>query len=431
MKPLSQLLLPQIDQKEWPALSLAFLWFFFVLFSYYLIRPVRETFGSILGSKELPYLFMATFLVMLVANPIYGFLVAKLPRRILALIVYAFFAICLTVFWYLIRFEVDSTWTARAFFVWVSVFNLFAVSLFWSFLADTFDSQQAKRLFGLIAAGGTLGGLCGSFLAQRVVERIGVAQLLLIPLAFIVVLSALMLFFERASKNVRGEEVEERGEATGGTFWEGISSVCKSPYLLAICGALILAKLCGTTGYFQQTEIVSQTMADPELRTRLFARMNLAVQLLTILMQTLLVGRLLRGGGLSLVLCLLPFTYALSFLGVGLTATLAMMVAGRVAQRGMAYGMMAPAQETLFTVVSREDKYKSKGFIDTAVVRGGDVIASFLYDTLRATMSLQWVSFAMIPVTFVWAGLGWWLGKQQNRRAATLADAATNPSKSA
>ena len=131
------------------------------------------------------------------------------------------------------------------------------------------------------------------------------------------------------------------------------------------------------------------------------------------------------------MLCLLPFTYALSFLGVVLTATLAMMVAGRVAQRGMAYGMMAPAQETLFTVVPREDKYKSKGFIDTAVARGGDVIASFLYDTLRATMSLPWVSFAMIPVTFVWAGLGWWLGKQQNRRAATLADAATNPSESA
>ena len=417
---LTRRFLPPIEADEWRPLLLAFAWFFCVLLSYYLIRPVRETLGSVLGRNELLPLFTATFTVMVLANPIYSFLIAKLPRRVLALIVYAFFALCLFVFWLFMNTTI-STWTARAFFVWVSVFNLFAVSLFWSFLADTFSSEQAKRLFGFVAAGGTLGGLTGSFLAQELVGRVGMAQLLLVPMGAIGVVAILMLSFDRAARQMKAKTevaVSEEDQPTGGTFWEGITHVMQSPYLMGICGALILAKLCGTTGYFQQTEIVSETLADNEMRIRLFARMNIAVQVVTIILQTLFVGRLMRWWGLSAVLCILPLTYAASFLGLGMTSTLAMLVIGRVAQRGMAYGLMVPAQETLFTVVSREDKYKSKGFIDTAITRGGDVLASLINDWLfRLGLALQAVAFGMIPATLVWCGISWWLGRQQVLRA--------------
>ena len=347
--------LPPVEREEWPSSICAFAWFFLLLTSYYLVRPVRETLGSELGTGELPWLFAATFLTMLLLNPIYAMLVARVSRRVLVHVTYRFFSLCLVAFWLLMNRE-SSPWVARCFFVWVGVFNMFAVSIFWSFLADSFSSDQAKRLFGVIAAGGTIGGVVGSLAAQQSVEQIGVAQLLLIPIVLLEVATWLMTRFHRLAKRFSTTEaLAVQDKPTGGSFWEGIASVFQSRYLLAICGLLLLSSICGTTGYFQQIEIIGGTIEDSEQRLKLFARMNLAVQVVTVVLQSLIVGRLIRWFGLPVVLCVLPLVYATSFLGLGLTTTLAMLVVGRVAQRSAAFGILVPAQETLFTVIPRAE----------------------------------------------------------------------------
>ncbi len=410
-------LLPQIEQEEWPAGLFAFTWFFLLLSSYYLIRPVRETLGSELGTGELPWLFAATFVTMLLLNPIYAMLVAGVSRRILVHVTYRFFSLCLLIFWLLMSRE-SSPWIARSFFVWVGVFNMFAVSIFWSFLADSFSRDQAKRLFGVIASGGTIGGMVGSLAAQELADQIRVAQLLLVPIILLELATWLMTHFHRAAKRFASSVASEnQDQPTGGSFWEGIVSVFQSPYLLGICGLMILSSICGTTGYFQQIEIIGGAIEDPEQRLKLFARMNLAVQVVTVILQGLIVGRLIRWFGLPIVLCILPMVYATSFLGLGLSTTLAMLVAGRVAQRSGAFGISVPAQETLFTVIPREQKYKSKGFMDTAVVRGGDVLASWIYSGLSFTgLTLPVLALTMVPITFVWSALGWTLGSAAEKR---------------
>jgi AAA family ATP:ADP antiporter len=273
-------------------------------------------------------------------------------------------------------------------------------------------------LFGVIAAGGTIGGVVGSFAAQELADQIRVDQLLLIPIFLLEIATWLMTLFHFLAKRfASAAALAVQDEPTGGSFWEGIYSVFQSRYLLAICGMLMLSSICGTTGYFQQIEIIGDAVQDPEQRLKLFARMNLAVQIITVILQGLIVGRLIRWFGLPMVLCILPMVYATSFVGLGLSTTLAMLVAGRVAQRSGAFGVSVPATETLFTVIPREQKYKSKAFIDTAVVRGGDVVASWIYSGLRFTgLTLPGLALTMVPITFVWCTVAWWLGSAAEAR---------------
>lgn len=415
--------LPQIEPQERLTVIWAFVAFFVILASYYMIRPVREVMGSRLGTGELKWLFLAVFLVMLAANPIYSSLVARLKRGALVHLVYRFFACCLVGFWFVMRRDPESVsiWVARVFFVWVSVFNLFTVSLFWSFLADTFHSEQAKRLFGLIAAGGTIGGIVGSLAAQWMADHMELAPMLLVPALVLELSIWCMQAFDRVSRQIAkvspALSSPEVAEPTGGTIWEGITAIFTSPYLLGICLLLVAVKLCATTGYFQQAEIVEATGMENEQRLKLFAQINLAVQVITIVLQSLVVGKVMRWLGLPFALMLLPFVYAISFLAVSFIPTLSALVASRIAQRSIAFGIMVPAQEALFTVVTREQKYKAKSFIDTAVTRGGDSFAGWVYDLLRAFLSLPAVSLLMVPIALLGALLGQRLGRSQRRMA--------------
>ena len=333
-------------------------------------------------------------------------------------------------------------WLGRTFFVWVSVFNLFAVSVFWSFLADTFRDDQAKRWFGVIAAGGTLGGIGGSLLAGRLAGWMGMTNLLLLPVPLLIGCVACMfgLHFSalrfRARSGFRGESAapglggrdkdvtqadepppEER--PTGGSFWEGMWHVVASPYLLAICAMLLAVKVCGTIGYYQQNELIGEAIARPETRLQLFADINLAVQVITIVLQALVAGQVMQRLGLSVALIALPIAYLISFTALAVTATVSVLVAARVAQRSVGFGLFVPAQETLFTVVPRRDKYKAKGFMDTALSRGADVAAGWAYNGLRGLgLTLAQIALLAVPMTLVWALLGWLLGKAFRRRAA-------------
>ncbi len=288
--------------------ALAFTWLFFILLGYFIVRPVRETMGTIVGTKQLQGLFLASFLVMIAAVPIYSALVAWLPRRWLVRVVYHFFAACLLGFWMLMKVESPSVqvWTARILFIWVSVFGLFATSVFWSVLADLFSSNQGKRLFGLIAAGGTAGAISGSLVASQLATYLETSSLLLLP---IVVIEAGLWCAWRLERQAgalqladpnRLTPLENRGDQpTGGGLLSGITHVIRSPYLASICLFLFFVQACGTQLYFEQAEIVKAGIPGKEARTQLFAYVDLGTQILTLLVQVCVSGAILRRLGVQ------------------------------------------------------------------------------------------------------------------------------------
>ncbi|OHB75754.1 MAG: hypothetical protein A2W31_14225 [Planctomycetes bacterium RBG_16_64_10] len=410
-----------VARHEIRAVAWAFAWFFFVLLGQYVLRPVRDTMGIAGGASNLRWLFLATFLAMLIAVPVYALLVARLPRRVLVPVVYRFFTLSLLVFWLMMRLSGTglARWTAWIFFVWMGVYSLFSVSIFWSFLADVFSSRQGQRLFGLISGGGTLGALCGSLVASQCVCWLGVANLLLIPAMLLELtlicagrLGRLAGQFDPASHGA-GEP-----EPTGGGMLAGITSILRSRYLFGISGYLFLATFSGTIVYCQQAEIVQTAIGDDVGRTRLFAEINLAVQVLTFGLQTFVTARIIRGFGLPATLCLLPVLSLVGFAMLGVAPVLAVLVVVEIARRVTIYGIAEPARVVLFTVVTREEKYKTKSFIDTVVFRGGDAVAGQFFAGLRGLgLGLAAIAWVMLPVAIVWTVLGWILGRHELRLA--------------
>ncbi|TWU38507.1 NTP/NDP exchange transporter [Novipirellula artificiosorum] len=426
----------RIESREFACVGWAFAWFFFVLLSYFAIRPIRETMGIEGGTQQLPHLFLITFLAMLVTVPIYSLLVIRLPRRWLVRVVYHFFAICLLVFWALLQVKSSlvSVWTARVIFVWVNVFALFATSVFWSVLADLFTSEQAKRLFGLIAAGGTAGAIAGSLFTALLARQFSTSTLLLVPAVLLEVglvcawkleLNSAKLHSTKTNTGsvpspptIQSASVATSDSPTGGGLWTGIVQVVQSPYLASICLFLFFVQLLGTQLYLQQANIVNQAIESTADRIRLFASLDLGVQLLTLLVQTVLTGAVLRRFGISVALAILPIVYGIGFMVLANTQSLDALVMLVIATRASGYGITVPAREVLFTVVNREQKYKSKNFIDTVVLRGGDAIAAQVFRGLQAIgVSMTALNWYALPVTAIWFVGAWRLGQRQERLA--------------
>ncbi|TWU08140.1 Major Facilitator Superfamily protein [Stieleria varia] len=409
-------------------------WFFFVLLSYSIIRPIRETMGAIGGIKQLQGLMLVTFAVMLLAVPSYSMLVNRLPRRWLVRIVFHFFCVCLLLFSLTLSFgsETVRVWTARTLFVWVNVFALFATSVFWSVMADLLSSEQGKRLFGRIAAGGTTGAITGSLLTSQIATRVSTSTLLLLPIATLQLGLWCAWRLERNARNqtpadesdVELDRADEQHIPTTGGLLDGITRVLGSSYLASICLFLFFVQAAGTQLYFQQAEIVKHAVVDDQEKTQLFAYIDFATQSLTLVFQLLLSGTLLRRFGVSVSLMILPLVYFLSFAGLAVTSSLTVLVIAMVAARSIGYGITVPAREVLFTVVSREDKYKSKSFIDTVVLRGGDALAGQIFGSLRniAHIASTTINLWTLPIVLVWTFAAYRLGKRQNRLSSRQSD---------
>lgn len=411
----------------WQTLVFAAAWFFCILFSYSSVRPLRETMNAMGGIAVLQGVMLVTFITMLLAVPAYAWLVNVLPRRWVVRVVFHFFAISL--FGFAAAFTVDSAtgqkWAARVFVVWVNVFGLFATSVFWSVLTDLFNDGQAKRFFGWVATGGTAGAIAGSFLTSVNADWLSTAQLMLVPA---IVLEIGLMFAWRLERRVQresdaGNRPMVSSHTGSGGILVGITRVLQSPYLAMICLFLCLIQACGTLLYFQQTEIVGQTIAEKNDQVRLFARIDLAVQLLTLFGQLVLSRLLLRRCGVAFTLALLPLVYGIGFVALSTSTTLSVLIAAVIATRGIGYGITVPAREVLFTVVDREDKYKSKNFIDTVVMRGSDAASGQLIGSLRNLFGVAGVAINGLGavVSVIWIMVAWRLGRQQRRLA--LADA--------
>ncbi len=394
------------------------LYFFFLLLSYYVIRPVREQMGVSAGDQRtLSYLFTGTLAATLIFSPLFAALVSRYPRRVFLPAVYLFFLSNLVLFYFVISFGAGSSrfWAARAFFVWTSVFNLVTVSVFWACLADIFKSEQGKRLFGFIGAGGTLGAVAGSFVAATLAKAVGVNALLLVSAGFLslTVFCQWRLLASVSRTPGRAAEKDIAETPPGQGAFSGISIVLRSPYLLAICGFLLIFTISSTTLYFEQARIVRMTLSGAAERTAFFARMDLYVNLLTFFLQVFVTGRLLPCIGVGPALTVLPAVTLAGFFGLALNPAPGMLVFVQVLRRATEFAVVKPAREVLFTVVSREEKYSSKAFIDTFVYRTGDLIGAWSESLIKlAGFSAMTAMGAFFPLGIAWFFIALFLGRR-------------------
>lgn len=404
---LSELL--KLERGEWRPVAWSFLYFFCLLGGYYVLRPVRDEMGIQGGLENLPWLFTATFIAMLVAVPVYGWAAGRYPRRTLLPLVYGFFILNLLIFYFAFTSGMPVAVIARIFFVWLSVFNLFVVSVFWSFMVDIYSREQSRRVFGVIAVGGTVGAIAGPALTAQMASVLGVFNLLLVSIAM---LSIALFCIWRLRLWVR-ESAPEQAEAAAleGRWWDGFARVFRSRYLLGVSAYILLYTTAATFLYFIQAHIVEGAFDDSAQRTRVFALIDLATNSLTVAMQLFVTSRIAARWGLAVLLGIVPIVVAFGFLALGWAPVLAVIAAVQVLRRAGNYALARPGREMLFGVLPRVDKYKSKNFIDTVVYRGGDAVSGWVYAAMSALgLGLAGIAWAAIPIALVWLLTGIFLG---------------------
>ncbi len=403
-----------------PAL-IAGLFFFCVLTALMVIRPAREALGMQRGIEALRWLFIGTVLVTLLVNPVFGWLVSRFRRIVFVAATYLFFAAGLVAFYLLLVLAPESVGqrTGQVFYVWFSVFNLFATMLFWALMADRFTLEQSKRLFGAIAVGGTLGAIFGPWLAGQLAKPLGTPVLLLVAAGFLVAALGAAWWVTRLRPDVsQSGPPREEHALIGGSAWEGLQAVLRSRYLLAICGYVLILAVMATFLYFTRLQMVAALGTDVDMRTTVFARIDLITQVATLLLQLIITGHLMKRLGVAVTLALLPLTAMLGFLGLAIVGSLAALITFEATFRAVQRGIMRPARETLFTVVPRAERYKAKAFIDTFVYRTGDVVGAQTEGLLgRLGMGLTALASVALPLAAAWMALGVWLGYAQRAKA--------------
>jgi len=344
--------------------------------------------------------------------------------------VYYFFIANILTFFALFKTGADREIVARAFFIWTSVFNLFVVSVFWSLMADLYSNSQARRLFGLIAAGGSAGAIVGPAATALLAAPLGPVNLLLVSCALlggaVICIHRLIALAQSQAAPAKSGTESDSGTTPpaaerplGGGVLSGIALVFRSSYLLGICLFIWLYTTLSTFIYFEQAYIVRAAYDDPAQRTALFASIDLAVNVITILLQALIAGRMMKQAGVTATLALIPLLVAGGFVGLGLAPVLPVLIAFQVLRRAGDYGITRPAREVLFTVVGRETKYKAKNFIDTVVYRAGDAISGWAFAGLKALgVTLTGIAYIAVPVSLAWFATAWFLGRKQEQLRA-------------
>ncbi len=403
-------------------LAWSWLYIFSVLSSYYIVRPIRDEMGVAGGVENLPWLFTGTLLGMMAVNPPFAALVVKLPRVRFISVAYRFFMANLLLFFLLLKVATpeQNIWVGRIFFIWTSVFNLFVVSVFWALMVDLFDSEQGKRIFGFISAGATLGSILGSSLTATLARHLGSTYLLLGSVVLLEVAVFSVRRLSRLSEALRLRPTARGEEAPiGGKVLSGLTHAFNSTYLLNISIYMLLYTITSTFLYFEQATIVNRSFSDRAARTAFFAEVDLLVNVLTLGTQLFLTERLLRLLGLALTLTLLPALSVFGFVTLGLAPTVAIIVIFQVLRRASNFAVARPTREVLFTVIAREDKYKTKSFIDTVIYRSGDQIGAWSYALLSFLgLGMTGIAFVAVPISAAWLLNGFWLGRKQEAIAA-------------
>ena len=412
-----------IRREEVLPVLLAGLYFFFVLTALMVLRPARDAIGMSGGLDAVRWLFIGTALVTLAVNPAFGWLVSRFRRLVFITATYAFFAASLCGFYFLIVLAPAAVGevSGRVFYVWFSVFNLFSTMVFWALMADRFSLEQSKRVFGVLAVGGTLGAIVGPWLATQLAQPLGTPALMLVAAGFLGLAVAAAWAVALVQPEVAGAGSERNERAViGGNAWSGISAVFRSPYLIGISAYVLVMTVIATFIYFTRLQMVASAADDIDARTTLLAYIDLITQVSTLVLQAVVTGHLMRRLGVAVALAILPVVVSLGFIGLAAAGSFVVLIIFDASFRAIQRAITRPARETLFTVVTREEKYKSKAFTDTFVYRGGDVVGAWTEGLLRTLgFALVGLASVAVPLGIMWAVLGLWLGRRQQQLGRT------------
>lgn len=416
--------LSPVKPEEVRALIWCMVYIFCVLSAYYVLRPIRDTFGIDGGIHNLQWLFSATLIAIIALNIPFAALSRALPRKRFIPLVYRFFIIHLIVF-AILRMVMPETmlvWLGRVFFVWLSVFNLYVVSVFWSLVSDIFSRERASRLFAMMAAGATLGAIIGSAITALLAHRINTVGLFILAA---LLLECAVVCVKRLNEftTLSGAETEDSGQNSvdqsrplGGGIFTGIIRIFQSPYLLNICLYMLLYSITSTLIYFRQAELVRHLFQSDSDRTTFFATVDLVVNLLTLFTQLFITSRLMSRYGTKLVLGLLPLITVVGFACLSLWPVIWSIVIFSVLRRASNFAFARPAREVLFTVLNREDKYKAKNVIDTAVYRAGDQVGAWSWAAMSsANLTGGLLVWLAVPLSIIWLLNSQWLGRKQTQ----------------
>ena len=414
-------------------LALAFVYFFCVLGSYYVLRPIRDAMGIAGGTDDLPWLFLGTLVLTLIISPIFSSLVARLPRARFVAWSYRGLMLCLLGFFAVIGLTEESQqlWIGRMFYWWTSVFNVFAVSLFWAVMSDVFTPDQGRRLFAVVSAGGTLGGLVGAGLTSLIADRFGILPLLIVSALMLEIgLRAMRTLSARAAARSDAQRHRER-EIIGGSALAGFRLMLGSPYLLGIAGFMTLYTIGSTFLYFLQADIVAAAVPDRAARSALFAQIDVWANAATLLMQVFVSAHLLNRFGIAVALCVLPLLSTLGYLALGIAPVIGVVIAFQSLRRMGNFALTQPARENLYFPLPREARYKAKNLIDTFMFRAGDQIGAWTHAGLGVLgLPASGISFVAAPISALWLVLAIWLGRAHRRLLAAPAATASASSTS-
>jgi AAA family ATP:ADP antiporter len=407
------------------AVAWSFAYFFCVLSSYYILRPVRESMAVGSGPNTIPWLFFGTFATMLIAAPIFGWVASRYPRRQFLPWVYLFFIANILIFWLIFSIAIDNqsnhVWLGRVFFVWLSVFNLFVVSVFWSFMADIYTREQGRRLFGVITAGGSVGALIGGGVTSILVVRIGFQNLFPIAAALLLIAILCITRLRKWVEENHPNDVMDTAASKkplGGNPFSGVTHVFSSSYFTAIAVSSVIASLLGTALYMFTAQLVADAIPEANQQTRFFSNINNITNALALLGQLLIVKHVVQRFGIGASMSLLPIASIAGFILLAVEPTLGIVVLLTVLRRALGFSFSKPTTDMLYSVVTPEEKYKTKNFIDTAVYRSGDLVGTWSVKGLFAVgLSIPAISLIVVPFAAVWAAVAIWLGRDYRRRA--------------
>jgi len=406
----------RIEERELPTVLAAAVLFFAVFAGYFAVRPVRETVGTILGRARVQDLLIVTWVVSIGVVMLYATLVARVRRAVLLPAIYGFIALLLATIGLALRANPGNVVVGAAFYVLISVVNLFFVSVFWSFMLEILNKEQSKRLFGVIAVGGTAGALVGPLLTDLSVSTIGNPGVLFMGAAFFVIaIYCQRKLLRQASQNAvpgTGDVANDQPVGSANPF-AGMLLVLKSPYLLGIALFMLLLSSVTTFLYMDQLDVVKKTFSDPEQRTQVFSRIDYAVQALTIGFQFFVTGRVAQRFGVVALLTIVPLLMVAGFLGLAISGTFAVLVGAMVARRVGEYAFIRPGREMLYSVVDTETKYKAKSFNDVPVYRGGDALSAQVQGLLKdGGVAASSIALLGACIAALWAFTGWRLGRR-------------------
>jgi len=426
-----------LDSSEVAPALIAVLFFFLVLTALMVLRPARDALGMQSGMDSIRWLFLGTALVTMAVNPLFGWMVSRFRRLQFISATYGFFVLSLVGFWALLVLSPEAIGlrSGQVFYVWFSVFNLFVTMVFWALLADRFSSDQGKRLFPLVSVGGTLGAIFGPWLTSQLAQPLGTASLLLVAGGFLMVAVVTAWLLVRVSPDrpvdaptggvPAGREPEAR---IGGSAWEGLRAVFRSRYLAGIAGYIVMMTVVATFIYFTRLQLVEAASNDLDVRASILGSIDMWTQVAVLVLQLTLTAKIIRRFGLGVALAILPVATAVGFLGLAIYGSFVVLVLLEAMNRAIQRGIARPAREALFTVVSREDKYKAKAFIDTFMYRAGDVVGAQAEGILgRLGLAMGGLASVVIPLAVAWAALGLWLGRTQSKVAASTSAGASTP----